>query len=92
MSKDTTRQRKTARRETFIVSRRREYFAEDELTMQTGYRRRLWYCVIVKEATDNALDNCEEIGVLPNVSVTIDNHGLTVQDNGSGNSLTCGCK
>jgi len=44
----------------------------------------------VKEAVDNSLDACEEIGILPEISVTIQNHEddeeciLIIEDNGPG--------
>ena len=42
----------------------------------------------VKEAVDNALDACEEAGILPDILVKIEEHGneykLTVEDNGPG--------
>jgi len=44
----------------------------------------------VKEAVDNGLDACEEVGILPEINVTIKNHEedeeciLTIEDNGPG--------
>ena len=44
----------------------------------------------VKEAVDNSLDACEEVGILPEISVTIQNHEddeeciLIIEDNGPG--------
>ncbi len=45
--------------------------------------------VSVKEAVDNSLDACEEAGILPDISVKIDNVGkdeykIVVEDNGPG--------
>ena len=71
-------------RETFSTSRLLEYFSEKELTLQTGHEPERWAEVVVKELVDNALDACEEAGVLPEISITIDDTSITVQDNGPG--------
>lgn len=72
------------RRETFRLSRSREYLSEPELTKQIGYPRHLWVTVILKELLDNALDHCEEIGRVPEVEVTVTDDSLAVRDNGDG--------
>jgi len=71
-------------RETFSLSRTLEYFSEAELTKQIGYPRQLWLLAIVKELVDNALDNCEEHGILPEVTITLTANSLSVRDNGTG--------
>ncbi len=71
-------------RETFTISRAIEYLSEAELTKQIGHQRELWHVVLAKELLDNAMDNCEEIGTLPEITVTIAEDSLSVQDNGSG--------
>jgi hypothetical protein len=71
-------------RETFPISRSLEYLSEAELTKQLGYSRDQWLLVLVKELIDNALDNCEEIEVQPDVTVTLGDDSISVQDNGSG--------
>jgi len=38
----------------------------------------------LKELVDNALDACEEAGVPPEITVTVDDDGITVADNGPG--------
>ena len=58
-------------RETFTISRRLEFFSESELEKQISYLRSNWPTVIVAELVDNALDRCEEIGRLPEISVTV---------------------
>ena len=71
-------------REAFSISRSVEYLSENELTKQLGYPRHLWDLAVVKELLDNSLDHCEEIGVLPEISVAVDDEGISVQDNGAG--------
>lgn len=70
--------------DTFSLSRKAEFFSEDELTKQIGYRRDLWLLAIVKELIDNSLDSCEELGILPEVSVKLADAFLSVRDNGAG--------
>jgi len=72
-------------RQTFTVSRELEYFTERELTTQTGYSRRHWLSVILKELLDNALDACETARIEPDITIGIcDGDTLYVKDNGSG--------
>ncbi|MHB8956042.1 MAG: ATP-binding protein [Pirellulaceae bacterium] len=74
----------TSPREAFSISRSSEYLSEKELEKQLGYPRRLWHLAVVKELLDNSLDHCEEIGVLPEISISVDDEGISVQDNGAG--------
>ena len=74
----------TLARETFRTSRLLEYFSEKELTLQTGHEPERWAEVVVKELIDNALDACEEAGTLPEITLAIDKHTISVQDNGPG--------
>jgi DNA topoisomerase VI subunit B len=69
---------------TFRTSREMEFFSERELTAQTGHAREEWPAMIVKELVDNALDACEEHGVAPEITVLVDESGITVADNGPG--------
>src|SRR5262249_40483223 len=39
---------------------------------------------IAKELTDNALDACEEAGIAPKITITVDKTGITAADNGPG--------
>ena len=59
-------------------------FAAKELTAQTGHDPADWPLVILKELVDNSLDSCEEGKVAPAISVTVDERGITVADNGPG--------
>jgi DNA topoisomerase VI subunit B len=74
----------------FTTSRLAEYCSEKELVAQTGHESREWLRVIVKELVDNAIDNAEEHGVAPVITVVIttdksDNPTrIVVKDNGSG--------
>ena len=43
--------------------------------------------VIVKELVDNALDECEETGVAPEIDIRVDDAGISISDNGSGMSV-----
>src|SRR5262245_22283730 len=69
---------------TFRTSRDMDFFQEKTLVAQTGYDRSQWPLVIVKELVDNALDACEDRGILPVIEVTCDPAGITVRDNGPG--------
>jgi DNA topoisomerase VI subunit B len=72
-------------REVFTISRELEYFSADELEKQTGYSRAEWWPgVIGKETIDNALDNCEQVGVSPEITVFFDGKKLEISDNGGG--------
>src|SRR5262249_46055720 len=71
-------------RETFRTSRLLDFCSEKELVAQTGHRPAQWPLVVLKELLDNALDACEEAGMAPEVSVTVDETGITVADNGPG--------
>ena len=56
--------------------------AKKELVAQTGHQVAEWPLVVVKELIDNALDACEETGVAPVISVTLNEAGIEVTDNG----------
>ncbi len=71
-------------RTTFSTSRLLDFVSEKELTLQCGYGPADWPLVAVKELVDNALDACEEQGIAPEVTVTVDETGITVADNGAG--------
>jgi DNA topoisomerase VI subunit B len=75
---------KNLHREVFTTSRALEYFTEKELTAQTGHGRDRWSEVILKELTDNGLDACEGANILPQITVTLTDECVTVEDNGSG--------
>ncbi len=74
----------TLQRSTFSTSRALEFFSEKELQMQIGRSPRLWPIVLLKELVDNALDACEQAGIAPEITVTVDPDCVTVQDNGPG--------
>ena len=72
-------------REVFTISREMEYLTADELEKQTGYSRAEWWPrVIGKETIDNGLDNCEQVGVSPEITVFFDGKKLEISDNGGG--------
>ncbi len=71
-------------RTTFQTSRLLGFCSERELTTEIGHGRAEWPFVILKELVDNALDACEEAGVAPEISVTVSNTGIAVEDNGPG--------
>jgi len=72
------------KRTTLRTSRLMEFCSRKELIVQTGHQPSDWPLVILKELIDNALDACEEVGVSPEVTVTVDDAGITVADNGPG--------
>lgn len=71
-------------RTAFSTSRLLDFVSERELTLQCGYGPMYWPLVVVKELVDNSLDACEEQGVAPEITVAIDESGITVADNGVG--------
>ena len=76
--------RATLQRQTFRTSRLLDFFSEKELVAQTGHTCAIGPLVVVKELIDNALDACEEAGIAPVISVTVDEAGIEVTDNGPG--------
>lgn len=74
----------TVTRETFRTSRALDFFTEKELISQTGHGVGEWPLVFLKEATDNALDACEENDIAPVINVTAEAEGISVYDNGPG--------
>ncbi len=71
-------------RTAFSTSRLLDFVSERELTLQCGYAPLDWPLVVVKELIDNSLDACEEHGIAPRITVTIDESSITVADNGPG--------
>jgi hypothetical protein len=71
-------------RQTFVTSRLLDFFSEKELVAQIGHSKADWPLVAIKELLDNALDACEEAGIAPEITVTVAENSLSVQDNGPG--------
>jgi hypothetical protein len=84
MSSLTGRSRAVLDRTTFATSRLLDFASIKELTAQTGHDLRDWPLVILKELVDNAADACEEAGIAPEISITVDADGIIVSDNGPG--------
>jgi DNA topoisomerase VI subunit B len=61
-----------------------DFCSRKELVAQAGHPPEDWPLVVLKELLDNALDACEDARLAPEVSVTVDNRGITVEDNGPG--------
>jgi DNA topoisomerase VI subunit B len=80
----TTRAAARLNRTTLRTSRLLDFCSEKDLATQTGHPRRDWPLVIAKELIDNALDACEEAGIPPEITVRVDDRGITVADNGPG--------
>jgi DNA topoisomerase VI subunit B len=74
----------TLTRTVFQTSRELEFFTEEELTMQIGFPRSQWPLALLKELLDNALDACETAGQPPDITVTVTEDTVSVQDNGPG--------
>jgi DNA topoisomerase-6 subunit B len=74
----------TLQRSTFSTSRALEFFSEKELQMQIGHSRMYWPIVLVKELIDNALDACEQAGIAPDITISLERDAVTVRDNGPG--------
>jgi len=71
-------------RTAFKTSRLIDFVSEKELTAQIGYPSQEWALIVVKELVDNALDACEEQGIAPEVTVTVSDDCIMVEDNGDG--------
>ncbi len=71
-------------RETFRTSRLLDFFSIKELVAQTGHDVSDWPLVILKELIDNALDAAEEAHIAPVITVTVNERGIRVTDNGPG--------
>lgn len=70
--------------ETFRTSRLLDFASPRELTGQIGHPPALWPQVVVKELVDNALDAAEQIGIAPELRVTVGPEVIEVADNGPG--------
>jgi DNA topoisomerase VI subunit B len=85
-----TTDRPAVSRTTFTTSRLSEFASRKELVAQTGHAVEDWPLVVLKEAVDNSLDNCEEAGVAPEIKISVtDGDGdrdanIVVADNGAG--------
>ena len=75
---------KSLTRVPFKVSRLMEICTRRELVNQTGHEVYEWALVILKELVDNGLDDAEEAGIAPVISVTVKSGSIIVTDNGSG--------
>lgn len=71
-------------RATIKTSRLLDFANEKELVAQTGHDRDAWPLVVLKELADNGIDACEEAGIVPKLSIRVDNSGIAVEDNGPG--------
>ena len=77
-------------RETFTTSRLIEFCSRKELIAQTGHNETDWPCVFLKELIDNALDEAEEAGVAPEITVRVrvglgsGSDSIVITDNGRG--------
>src|SRR3712207_270918 len=74
----------TLSRTTLVTSRLLDFASKKELTAQTGHEPGSWPLVILKELTDNGIDACEEAGIAPEITITVNESGITVRDNGPG--------
>src|SRR5262245_52954844 len=68
----------------FKVSRLMEFCSERELQNQTGHPFQDWPLVVGKEVVDNALDACEEAEVAPEITISVDQETIIIQDNAGG--------
>jgi DNA topoisomerase VI subunit B len=68
----------------FTVSRLTEFCNRRELINQTGHDVSEWPLVVLKELTDNALDECEEAGIAPSINIEVDGDRIIIADNGRG--------
>jgi len=74
----------TLDRQTFLTSRKLDYFTEPDLIAQTGCDSEQWPEMAVKELCDNSLDAAESHGASPVIAVDIGDQTIRVTDNGPG--------
>ena len=86
MSEPRFRQTPTLQRVAFKTSRLAEFVGQRELTAQIGHHPQDWPLVILKELVDNALDECEEAEIPPEITVAVSTcrGEIAVSDNGRG--------
>jgi hypothetical protein len=65
----------------FTVSRLMEFCTRRELINQTAHDVFDWALVVLKELTDNALDECEEAGIAPVIHVDVNGTTIVITDN-----------
>jgi DNA topoisomerase VI subunit B len=70
----------------FHTSRLAEFCGIKELTAQFGREPESWPAIILKELLDNGLDNCEDHGIAPEISIDVSTAlgQISITDNGSG--------
>jgi DNA topoisomerase VI subunit B len=70
----------------FRTSRVLDFAGERELTAQIGHGVEEWPLVVLKELSDNALDDAEEAGRTPEIAIklTTEPGTISIADNGSG--------
>ena len=77
-------------RESFQTSRSLDFCSAKQLTIETGHPPEEWPLVILKELLDNALDEAEEAGVSPEITVHVrvgmggGSDAIVMTDNGRG--------
>jgi DNA topoisomerase VI subunit B len=86
MNEPRRRPTPTLQRVAFKTSRLAEFVGVRELNAQTGHSPAEWPLVILKELVDNALDECEEAEVAPEITVEVSTSRgeIIVRDNGRG--------
>jgi DNA topoisomerase VI subunit B len=68
----------------FKVSRLMEFCTRRELVNQTGHDVPDWSLVVLKELTDNAIDEAEEAGLAPEIHIEVSGNQIVIADNGRG--------
>ena len=86
MAEPRKRPTPTLERVAFKTSRLAEFCGAKELVAQTGHAVEDWPLVILKEMLDNALDECEEAEIAPQISIEVSTGGgeIVITDNGRG--------
>jgi DNA topoisomerase VI subunit B len=70
--------------ETFLTPRDLDYFTRKGLEAQTGSVRDDFHLSFFKEAIDNGLDACEDAGIPPVITISVEPTSISVHDNGPG--------
>ena len=71
-------------REPFRTSRLLDFCDALELVKQIGHPAERWPLVVLKELTDNALDEAEEAGTAPEIHVEVRGNDIIITDDGRG--------
>jgi DNA topoisomerase VI subunit B len=81
---NNSQNKRTLNRTVFRTKRLLDFCTQNGLSAEIGHPVKDWPLVVAKELIANGTDACEDKGILPVISVSVDIDGITVTDNGPG--------